>query len=379
MKKSSIVYFMLLTSFLFTVLGCGEDGEDDVGDAAPPTVTDLIVAGETSAAATNGPIILVFSEAIDPASIHTAITCTPHVNGSASYDAEARILTFKPTSDLQAHTMYSINVCDVADKAGNVMEACSFDILTSEKDVTPPKIVKTIPGDGDSEVPLDPRFGIHFSERVDQARFGQDISTTPDLGVPMERWLFTWSGDGRQVEIFIPLEKGLEPERKHNLRIGITSVADLVGNKMESSLEIEFTTSERPYEDINPVSATALQQEWIYIIWKDNMDVWHISWGGVAPVGATTRGQGTIFSKDGDIDDVTPVAWEAGDTQNLSGDGVLTFSASVNGTGGVDGLEFKAKGKTVTFKLYNAKPEWIFIGKDRKHPVATSFTLLNEG
>jgi hypothetical protein len=50
----------------------------------------------------------------------------------------------------------------------------------------------------------------------------------------------------------------------------------------------------------------------------------------------------------------------------------------VNGTGGTDGLEFEVKGKTVTFRLSNARPEWIFIGKDRKHPEATTFTLLNE-
>jgi hypothetical protein len=93
-----------------------------------------------------------------------------------------------------------------------------------------------------------------------------------------------------------------------------------------------------------------LQQAWLYIIWKDQQDIWHIIWGGSAPVGATKTGQGTIFSEDGAIDDVNPVLWEGGDTQNLSKDGVLTFRGPVNGTGGTDGLEFRVKGKTVTFR-----------------------------
>ena len=213
--------------------------------------------------------------------------------------------------------------------------------------------------------------------RIDQAEFDPDLSLTPDVGVPPDRWMHTWSEDGKQVEIFIPLEKGLEPEIDFALSIGAKSVMDLVGNEMAEGLEIEFTTAERLYEDIDPRSQAAIQQEWLYIIWKDHMDIWHIIWGGTTLPGAVNTGAGTITSEDGAIDNVNPVLWEAGDQQNLK-DGVLTFSGAVNGTGGTDGLEFKVKGKTVTFDLRNAKPEWIYIGKDRKHPETTMFKLSNE-
>ena len=178
------------------------------------------------------------------------------------------------------------------------------------------------------------------------------------------------------MEIWFPLTEGLEYDKDYRLNIGMFSVVDLAGNRMEQKSQIEFTTAKREYEDIDPESDAPLPQEWIYIIWK-NAGIWNIYWGGNAPAGATTRGQGTIYCEEGEIDNVVELAWEAGDSQSVN-NGRLTFSGSVNGTGGTDGLSFEATGKNITFQLSNANPEWIFIGKDRKHPEATTFTLTNE-
>ncbi len=378
MRKVSIFCCAFLTLFVFIIIGCGEEAEEaEVGDISPPTVEEVIVAGDASAAATNGPIIIVLSEDIDPASVHSSVTLTPQADGDISYDAETWTLTFDPRHDLQSNTKYSVTIGNIADRAGNVMAPFTFEIFASEPDVVPPTVKRTSPENGESEAPTVPRFTIEFSERIDMTEFKQDISLTPDTGIPVERWICKCSEDGREVEIFIPLESGLEPERKFNLYIGEASVVDLAGNRMEESLRIQFTTAERPYEDIDPVSQSTLQKEWLYIIWKDRMDTWHITWGGTSPTGATKRGEGTIWSKEGEIDDVNPVAWEAGDTFDLR-DGRLTFRGPVNGTGGTDGLEFSVNGETVTFRLLNARAEWIFIGQDRKHPETTTFTLLNE-
>jgi len=377
MKKNSIICYTLLVS-LMLIMGCGEDEEDAANlDIQPPTVKELIVAGGTSAAATNGSIVVVFSEAVEPASVHAAMAFTPQVDGVVSYDEETRSLTFDPASNLQDNSKYSVTISNVEDRNGNMMLPFAFDLFTSEEDIDLPAIVETAPQDGQEETSIVPKFNIEFSERVDQASFGRDLALTPDQGIPVEQWVFTWSEDGKQVEIWIPLAKGLEPEKKFKLHIGRSSVVDLVGNKIENGMQIEFSTAERSHEDINPKSPNALQQEWIYIIWKQG-SIWHIIWGGTAPGGATKTGSGTIFSKDGDIDKVKSVLWEAGDVYNLGKDGKLTFNGPVNGTGGTDGLEFEVDGPTVTFRLSNARPDWIFIGKDRKHPTATTFILLNE-
>lgn len=378
MGKVSIFCCAFLALVVFIIIGCGEDTEEaEVGDITPPTMKDVIVAGDSSAAATNGPIMVVFSEAIDPASIQSSITLAPQADGDISYDAETCTMTFDPGHDLQNNTKYSITISNIADKSGNVMAPFTFDIFASEADVVPPTVKKTSPEDGESEAPTAPRFTIEFSERIDMTEFRQDISLKPDTGIPVERWICKCSEDGRQIEIFVPLESGLEPKERFELRIGRDSVVDLVGNRMEENLQIKFTTAERPYEEIDPVSQSALQKEWLYIIWKDRTDIWHITWGGTAPAGATKRGEGTISSKEGEIDDVNSVAWEAGDTFDLR-DGRLTFRGPVNGTGGTDGLEFSASGGTVTFRLLNGRAEWIFIGQDRKHPETTTFTLVNE-
>jgi hypothetical protein len=379
MKKNAIICCALLASLILTISGCGEgDEEAAVGDTTPPTVKGVVVAGDTSAAATNGPIMIVFSEAVDPASVQAAVTFTPQVDGSVSYNEETSTLTFDPKSDLQDHTKYSITVSNVADKAGKVMEPFTFEIFAGEPDVTPPTIKETTPKDGELEASVEPRFTIGFSERIDVTELGQDLSLTPDTGVPVERWLFTPSEDGKQVEIFIALEKGLEILVDFTLHIGASSVVDLVGNGMERDVEIKFTTEAPPHEDIDPKSQTALTQAWLYIIWKDQSNVWHIIWGGSKePEALVLVGDGTISSHDGVIDDVKTVAWEAGDLQALI-DGVLTFNAAVNGTGGTDGLTFKVIGKTVLFELKNAEPEWIHIGNGRKHPEAATFTLLSK-
>lgn len=377
-KEIAIICCALLVSFMLTIVGCGGDDDDDSArvDVDPPTVEQVLVAGDLSAAATNGIIIIVFSEAVEPSSVQAAIAFTPPVNGAASYDEETNTLTFDPASDLQANTGYSVMVSNAADKSGNVMEPYTFQLQTSVKDVEPPEIVGTTPADGEEEISVAPGFSIEFSERIDQTKFGLDLSLTPDVGVPVSQWTFTWSEDGKQVDIWFPLTKGLEPGRKYKLSIGKLSVVDLAGNRMLQKFQIEFTTTERLYEDIDPESGNPLTQEWIYIIWKQN-NAWSIYWGGTAIAGATLRGQGTIYCEEGEIDNVVELAWEAGDTQSVN-NGRLTFNGAVNGTGGTDGLSFEATGPTVTFQLSNANPEWIFIGKDRKHPEVTTFKLINE-
>ena len=381
MKGTVIICCALLTAFMLIIAGCGgDDGDEKKMDVKPPEVTDVIAAGGTSAAATNGQIMLVFNETVDPASVQAALLFTPQADGSISYNEESRTLIFKPKSDLQAHTKYSITVNNVADKAGNVIEPYTFDILTGDKDVKSPIIMGTTPRTGNEEASVEPRFYLEFNERVDQMNFGQDLSLDPDPGVPADRWVHTWSEDGKQVEMWIPLERGLEPEKKYKLTIGRNSAQDLAGNKMDKSLQIAFTTTERQYENIDPTALASLPAVWLYQIWKQG-NTWHIVWGGTSPAGATKTGAGTISieDEDGGIDDVGEVMWEAGDIHSLNKDGTsLTFSGPVNGTGGQDGLTFEAKGKTVKFRLSNARPEWIFIGKDLKNPEATTFSLLND-
>lgn len=385
MRDISIFLCALLVSLILTIIGCGGDDDDDeVMDTKPPEVKEVIVAGDMSSVATNGPIMVVLSEDVDPASVHGCLALTPQTAGDLSCDEESRTLTFCPESDLQAHSKYSLTVGNLVDKAGNVMEPYTLEFSTGERDATPPTIVKTIPEDGELEALPISRFTIEFNERVDQTNFGQGFSLTPDTGVPVDRWLYTWSEDGKEVKIFIPREKGLETMEDYTLHIDASSVMDLVGNEIEKSADVKFTTVEPPHEDIDPRSDTALTQAWLYIIWKDASGVWHITWGGnTAPGAAALVGTGSIFCDDGEITDVREVAWEAGDIHDLI-DGVLTFNGPINGTGGTDGLTFKATGKMVTFDLKNAQQDedepaiWVHVGKDRKNPSAANFTLVND-
>ena len=243
MRIIAVIWYVLLAASMLIIAGCGEDEEgEEVGK--PPTVKNVMAAGGTSAAATNGSIIIAFSGVIDPATVQGAVTFNPPVQGVATYDEKTRMLTFDPKSDLQAYTTYSVTVSGVSDKVGNEMESYTFSLVTAEKDAQPPTIVMTTPAHGEAEASTDARFIIEFSEPMDQAKFGQDLSLTPDTGIPPTQWSFTWSEDGKQVEIFIPVErKKLDGMTDYALSIGASSVVDLVGNSMESSAEIKFTTT----------------------------------------------------------------------------------------------------------------------------------------
>ena len=77
MRKISIVCCALLALFMLAIMGCGgDDDDDDAEDVNPPTVKEVIIAGDTTAA-TNGPIIIVLSEDIDPASVQGSVTLSP--------------------------------------------------------------------------------------------------------------------------------------------------------------------------------------------------------------------------------------------------------------------------------------------------------------
>ena len=84
MRRTAMIWCALLAVSILIVSGCGEDAEEVEMDTTPPTVEDVIAAGGISAAATNGPILVVFGEAVDPATVQTAVTLNPSVSGAVS-------------------------------------------------------------------------------------------------------------------------------------------------------------------------------------------------------------------------------------------------------------------------------------------------------
>lgn len=91
-------------------------------DNTPPTVTiETPVSGATDIAV-DTPVVAIFSEAIDPATITTETFIVSGVTGTVSYDAATFTATFTPTAALSYATGYTATISTgIRDLAGNGM------------------------------------------------------------------------------------------------------------------------------------------------------------------------------------------------------------------------------------------------------------------
>lgn len=131
--QGSIV--IALVTFLMSCGGGGgrksESGPGIGGDTTPPSVSSTSPANGDTQVAPNSVITATFSEPINPAllSSNTFIVnilgsgLTP-VSGSITYAEQTRTATFKPNSNLNTNTTYSVTLTTgVEDLAGNPMAA----------------------------------------------------------------------------------------------------------------------------------------------------------------------------------------------------------------------------------------------------------------
>jgi hypothetical protein len=97
-----------------------------IPDTTAPTVSTTTPVTGATGIARSANILIVFSEAMNPATINgTTITMSGGVVGSVTYDAATRTATFNPSSDLAASTSYTVTILGgalgVKDLAGNAM------------------------------------------------------------------------------------------------------------------------------------------------------------------------------------------------------------------------------------------------------------------
>jgi hypothetical protein len=92
---------------------------DDVATAAtdgsPPSVGSVTPANGAGNVATASNPAATFTKAMDPATLHTAITVTvqgstTHVDGVITYDAASQTATFSPTNALRIGTTYTVQI-----------------------------------------------------------------------------------------------------------------------------------------------------------------------------------------------------------------------------------------------------------------------------
>lgn len=157
---------LLLVVFLIGCSGLSNAPAPLVSDA--PTI--LTVVPQTNGVGTNRAVAVVFSRAMDPASINAGTFMVAGVAGTVTYDSTNKIAAFKPSADLAANTMFNATITVGARDTGGTPLAAPFNFsftTRATKDTSPPEVVAINVAAGATCVPLDQKIKVTFDEQMD--------------------------------------------------------------------------------------------------------------------------------------------------------------------------------------------------------------------
>ncbi|MBI5187352.1 MAG: Ig-like domain-containing protein [Nitrospinae bacterium] len=218
-------------SWSFTTAGGTDTTAPTVSSVSPASGATGVPSGSSS-----GIITIIFSEAMDPASITTStITSSPGPGMSINYSGTTATLT--PTTGFFAGTTYTITVTTgVKDSAGNAMASSySWSFTTAGGgDTTAPNVNSVSPALGATGVGTNTSITATFSETMDSSTITTSTFTVSG-GVTGS---VAYSG---ATATFTP-SSNLSPNTTYTATI-TTGVKDAAGNAMASSYAWSFTTS----------------------------------------------------------------------------------------------------------------------------------------
>jgi ice-binding like protein/Big-like domain-containing protein len=157
------------TAFLVAVflISCGSVANPPTSGAAPAVT---MVVPESDGVATNREIAVVFSEAMDPASINTSSFTIADTTGTVTYDATNMIGGFHPSPDFAPNTTYNASIgVGAKDISGTPMAApFNFSFTTrATTDTSAPYVIAVNLVAGATCVPLNQTIVATFDEQMD--------------------------------------------------------------------------------------------------------------------------------------------------------------------------------------------------------------------
>ncbi|MBO1898695.1 Ig-like domain-containing protein, partial [Shewanella sp. BF02_Schw] len=179
------------------------------------------------------------------------------VAGVVSYSGVSAVFT--PLDPLAYNTQFTVTVkgtpSGVKDLAGNLMESDFVIRWTTgtAPDTTPPAVTGTINTNGATDVPINTRVGVTFSEGMDPLTItNTNFILNETVGGNAVAGVVNYSGVSA---VFTPLDP-LAYNTQYTVTIkGMPSgVKDLAGNLMESDFVIRWTTGTVP--DTTPPTVT---------------------------------------------------------------------------------------------------------------------------
>lgn len=212
-------------------------------DITPPSVISTDPAPNETGVAITSPVIITFSETINPATFNAA-TFSLTAGGlsiGGTYSVNNAVATFTPSSSLSYSTLYTAAISPgIADTVGNPMASeYSWTFTTAAApDTAPPTVTGVSPGINATNVPLTATVTATFSEPVDTSTVDTSTFLLKDPDGIMIPGMVTYSG---LTATFTP-----SADLLHNTTYTAavtTGVRDLAGNPMSADYVWSFTTA----------------------------------------------------------------------------------------------------------------------------------------
>lgn len=105
----------------------------NVVDTQAPTVTSTDPPDGSTEVPVDEALVIAYSEAMNRPDAEAAVTITPAVDCSFSWNSEGTAVTCQPLGGLSADTTYTVTVTDAEDLAGNPLSSpVSFSFTTGD-------------------------------------------------------------------------------------------------------------------------------------------------------------------------------------------------------------------------------------------------------
>lgn len=201
-------------------------------DAIGPNMTAAAPASGEAEVAASEPIVITFSEGIDPATF--AYACEPDPGGwsaswsAAAYENDRVTLTH---ADFAYGTEHTVTVTAAEDMSGNPLAAgpapnpWSFTTVVAP-DTVPPQVACNMPADGAADVLVSSDVEVNFTEAMDQARTQGAFSISPAVD-----GTFYWNASSAMA--FHPAAN-LSHSTAYTVTI-LVAATDLAGNTLDGN------------------------------------------------------------------------------------------------------------------------------------------------
>jgi N-acetylmuramoyl-L-alanine amidase len=223
---------------------------------AAPVIVTSSPANKDTAFAASGQIQIVFSKAMDTASVRTALVMTPSVKGTLIWSNSNTTLTLKPDSVvLPFNTTYTLRIEATAKSLGGLLldgngdgiagDAFQITFRTRPVDVWPPVVVAAYPPTGSTVAASNSVVNFTFDEPLDPKSVTTTNVVMQEVGTGNRQLTLKYFEVNGRGGINIYPQGGLRPGRSYKVRI--SGITDVSGNAIPATTPL-WTFSVAPLD-----------------------------------------------------------------------------------------------------------------------------------